>query len=338
MNNIINYHTRLVSVIIPVYNVENYLEKCIYSVVNQTYNNIEVICIEDKSTDNSLNLLKQIKLKNPKFNIKIIENLTNQGLSAARNLGVENAKGYYLTFLDSDDYINEGYIESLVAKAENTSSDIVIASCVKFDNENYFDHRNYEEELNNKHTLNYFRLPVMAWGKLYLTSFIHKNHFKFEKGLLHEDEVWSLQVLTATRKISLSSNALYYYRQRFGSIMDTRCKMSVEYARKYLEMLYCLYYTNNKLFYNGQYKRRFFAKYYLRILQLMDSTLNLIIESKLNINDKQNVLRDYDQFLIKHYGTIDILKNVRPNTLKIVKKLLKQRNALIYTIGTIISK
>ena len=70
----------------------------------------------------------------------------------------------------------------------------------------------------------------------------------------------------------------------------------------------------------------------------MDSTLNLIIESKLNINDKQNVLRDYDQFLIKHYGTIDILKNVRPNTLKIVKKLLKQRNALIYTIGTIISK
>ena len=114
-----------VSVIIPVYNVEPYLEKCLDSLINQTLKDIEIICINDCSTDNSLNILEQFKNKDER--IKLINLKENKGAAAARNEGLKIAKGEYLGFVDPDDYVDLNFYEELYKKAKQDDADIVKA-------------------------------------------------------------------------------------------------------------------------------------------------------------------------------------------------------------------
>lgn len=112
-----------VSVIIPVYNAENYLANCLNSVINQSYKNIEIICVDDNSQDNSSNILAEYSLKDKR--IKIIKNNNNSGAAISRNTGLDNASGEYIYFIDADDYIDERYIECMVNKIEQKNCDIV---------------------------------------------------------------------------------------------------------------------------------------------------------------------------------------------------------------------
>ena len=135
MNNRFNNNPKI-SVIIPVYNVEDYLEECLDSIINQTFKDLEIICINDGSQDNSLNILEEYAEKDNR--IKIITT-KNQGLSAARNRGLENITGDYVYFIDSDDYLELTAFEELYAVSEEKSLDLIHfkfdnCSCVKFAN------------------------------------------------------------------------------------------------------------------------------------------------------------------------------------------------------------
>lgn len=199
----------LVSIIIPVHNSSKYLKNCLESVINQTYENIEIICIENGSTDNSLEIINNYKDK-----IKIII-LEKASLSLARNKGIEKSNGKYLTFLDSDDTIEHNFIEELITNLEKNNSDLSICN-IKETNENtgkvhysncYPNDVIYKEEiLSNLDKFNHG--PT---NKLFKKEIIKNNDIAFPIKLKYEDIVFVIKYLVNCNKISKVNKYLYNY-------------------------------------------------------------------------------------------------------------------------------
>lgn len=212
---------KIVSVIIPIYNVENYLSECIESVRKQSYKNLEIILVNDGSTDNSLKICKKYAKMDER--IRII-NQKNSGLSAARNSGIEAAKGNYFFFLDSDDYIHSELINILVKIIENGENvDLVISN---YSNEG-LDYNNNGVQIwsqngfwNNYYSSNYI-CCVVAWGKLYKSS-LFRDNIRFPEGKIHEDEFILPKIIEKCKKIAFVDNPLYFYRIRKNSIMSSK--------------------------------------------------------------------------------------------------------------------
>lgn len=209
-----------VSLIIPVYNVERCVGKCLQSVEKQTYSNLEVIIINDGSTDGSYEIVKEYVESNSNFQCWSIE---NRGLGGARNYGMKKATGEYFFFLDSDDYISENCIEKLVERAKKDKSDLVV--CGNYDvqedgkiiycYENKY--RNNPTDLYREPTILFNR--VSAWGKLY-----HRELFdslEFVSRYWYEDMRLIPKLYLRAKTISYVNEALVYYVQRKGSIMNS---------------------------------------------------------------------------------------------------------------------
>lgn len=169
----------LISIIVPVYNLENYIEKCIESLIKQTYTNIEIILINDGSIDNSSKILdKFVKMDK---RIKVIHK-TNEGVSKARNIGLENANGQYITFVDGDDTVEKNYVEFLYKSIIDNKSDISICGHKDIKDGNIvFETKEIEINANSEQTLkmlfetNYFSTTV--WGKMYKKELFNENKF-----------------------------------------------------------------------------------------------------------------------------------------------------------------
>lgn len=210
----------MLSVIIPIYNVEKYLTKCIESVINQTYKNIEIILVNDGSTDNSKAIID--KYSSIDSRIKVI-NKKNGGLSDARNVGIELAKGEYITFLDSDDWIELNMYEKLYKYIKQENADIVQCSYQKVYDEEVNNQKN-KEEVNimsgEKSLYNLGEKTVVVWNKIYKRELF--NDIRFPKGKYHEDEFTIYKVLYKANKIVDLNLPLVYYRQREDSIMNSK--------------------------------------------------------------------------------------------------------------------
>lgn len=211
----------LVSVIVPIYNVEKYLVECLDSLRAQTYDKIEVIMVDDGATDSSGDLAKDYSKKDSRF---IYVHQENAGLSAARNTGIAHAKGEYLSFVDSDDWVDPQFIEKLVAGALSTGADVTIGGFIKemdlpykvaFDNSMVYSSTSGMSILSNIFTDEYF-LMILAWNKLY-KSYIF-NTVKFAVGKIHEDEYSVHRIIDAAHLITATTDALYHYRIRQDSI------------------------------------------------------------------------------------------------------------------------
>ena len=180
----------LISVIVPVYNIEKYLPRCIDSILNQTYKNWEAIFINDGSTDNSLKILEEYKRKNER--IKIIDK-KNAGSGAARNDGIESSKGKYIAFLDSDDWYEEDFLEKLYNNLIENNSDVSMCNPkMAYDNieknskiNTYF-FKSIELEKTPREILGILAMPVV-WNKLYKKEIIVKNGIKFPNYSFCED-------------------------------------------------------------------------------------------------------------------------------------------------------
>ena len=222
----------MISIIIPIYNVEKYLPKCLDSVVNQTYTELEIICINDGSPDNSLKILKEYQKKDSR--IKII-NQENQGLAEARNTGIDNAKGKFIFFLDSDDWLPLNAIEKLCNKQKEKNADIVIGGRnivtakreVQFLPKEYNKTLEFEEYISDSFKTEDFR--AVAWGKLYKTKIIKENYLYFPKGLLYEDLLFVMKYLYYSSKIIILRENIYNYRyDRRNSIVNTINKKDMD--------------------------------------------------------------------------------------------------------------
>lgn len=203
----------LISVIIPVYNVEQYLSKCLDSVVNQTYKNLEVILVDDGSTDNSGKICDEFALKDNRI---IVIHKSNGGLSSARNEGLKFAKGQYVGFVDSDDYIEIGMYEKLLEVSLKYGSDVVCSNYYRVTNNKIYykkilKGKNILAEISNNKGLEmgFDNLPFHACDKLFERSLF--NNLSFPEGQLFEDISTISKIFMEAKKIVIYDKPLYYY-------------------------------------------------------------------------------------------------------------------------------
>lgn len=219
----------LVSIVIPVYNVEKYIHDCVDSVIAQTYHDLEIILVDDGSTDSSGIICDKYKEKDDR--IKVFHQ-KNGGLSAARNTGMDSAIGEYLYFLDSDDYIEPQTIERLVDTIEQEKADIVLFDgyVVYTDCENdgsdekYCRKKHYKTATGKKFlkeliSRDEFRTPVQFFFFSHL--WIKKNKLRFYEGIIHEDVLFTLKVFLANGVVAHCNEKLYARRIRPASIMTS---------------------------------------------------------------------------------------------------------------------
>ena len=234
------------SVIVPVYNVSNYIEKCLKSIFNQTFKNYELIIINDGSTDDSEKKIKRL-IKNRKNVIYI--NQKNQGLSMARNNGVKKAKGEYLLFVDSDDYIEKNLLKKLSA----CNSDLIRFQIAEVNNEKIINF-NEKEIFKTSGILAFneivkYHFIETAWAYCYKTEFYKKNKFQFQKGMYHEDFGLIPYIIFKAKTFESINYIGYYYIQRENSIMSSNdYKKEVKKAFDFLEQYIIL--KNKFLNYN----------------------------------------------------------------------------------------
>ncbi len=215
----------LVSLIIPVYKVEKYLNKCVESVVNQTYKNLEIILVDDGSPDNCPNMCEAWAKKDSR--IKVIHR-KNGGLSAARNSGIEVAKGEYFCFVDSDDYVAKDYVKSLYESLKSNNADMAICEVTEVNEKyNVIDDKKTRERLTNcvKTGLELLDLIlpaktyayVVAWNKLYKRELF--NNLRYAEGKIHEDEFIIHRLFARCNRVAIIDKPLYYYLKRGDSII-----------------------------------------------------------------------------------------------------------------------
>lgn len=231
----------LFSIIIPVYNVEKYLEKCLDSLSNQTYKDYETIIVNDGTTDNSQEIIDKYKDKLPNCKAYIKE---NGGLSDARNFGIEKASGDYLFFLDSDDYIDENLLEVLKENIEEYNNPQIIRFPKKIVNENgdIVDYDRVKEFINldgSKAFVNLRKNRIIletAWAYIYRRDFWNKYKFRFAKGKIHEDLGLIPLVIISADTVCAISSPYYNYVSRQNSIITTKdYKKDLKKAQDILE-------------------------------------------------------------------------------------------------------
>ena len=214
-----------VSVIVPVYNVDPYLVECLDNIINQTLKEIEIICVDDCSTDNSYMILEEYSKKDSR--IKLIKHKENRGLGPARNTGIENATGEYISFIDSDDYVSLDFLENLYSTAKKFTSDVVSTlSIYRGNNEKLFNYYDISDNISEVSIINekidtYEYLFMTAWNKLYNRFFLLQNDLYFmEIKSGPEDEDFYQRLLVTEPKTSYNHKSIYYYRKRDNSIIQ----------------------------------------------------------------------------------------------------------------------
>ena len=257
----------LVSIIIPAYNVESYIRKCVESVIVQTYKDLEVIVINDGSTDSTFSQLMELKEKDSR--IKVIS-WPNQGLSAARNLGIEISNGDFIFFLDGDDWLDSTCVERMIAVQKQENSDIVVADYMRFREEdsNFLLHIAKEDYYTKTYSMtewfmnmeNEGMIFVFAWGKLYKKE-LFKN-LRYPINMKMEDAYTTYLSYLLTDRISYIHEPLYIYRVNPSGIMSTSSKKDRYPARPLEEEITILSMLgmNNEIAIKSYYNRLHFLK------------------------------------------------------------------------------
>lgn len=212
-----------VSVVVPIYNVEKYIKKCMDSLVNQTLQEIQIIFVNDGSTDESGNIAKEYASKYP--NKIIYLEKENGGLSDARNFGMRYAEGEYIAFLDSDDYVENTMYEEMYNKALQENSDYVECDFVweypnKVKKDKRIPYSNKKEMLTN--------VRVVAWNKLIKREILEKNNISFPKGLRYEDIEFTYKLIPYLNKVSYVDKEFVHYVQRNNSIANVQNERTAE--------------------------------------------------------------------------------------------------------------
>lgn len=301
-----------VSVIVPIYNVEEYIEECVTSILKQTLKEIEIILVNDGTKDNSMKIIE--KYFDDK-RIKVI-NKENGGLSSARNAGLKIAKGEYISFIDSDDYIEKTMLEDLYNASEG--ADIIFS--------NGFDYNMNDGKLLKSSRKFFFKTAVnkgsyvcmytsaVVWNKIYKREFLQENNLNFIEGIIHEDDIFTIKTHFLANKVKYIEKNHYYYRiNRKNSIMNNNAKI------KHLENYKIIYEKLNEFFnyFNGSN----FEKFRLYLL------LNyyIVFEWRLDKKEHKNEVKIFEKEVKKYYNNL-ILSEIEKKIIQDdLKRILKNR-------------
>ena len=276
-----------VSVIVPFYNVENYIEKCLETLVNQTLKDIEIILVNDGSKDRSIDIVNKFLKQYPEKIVYLEKE--NGGLSDARNFGIPHAKGEYIAFLDSDDYVEKDMYENMYELAKKEDSDMVECDF-------YWE---YPDKLKKDEGTIYHgkkemieKVRVVAWNKLIKKEILEKSDVKFPKGLRYEDVEFTYKLVPYIEKVSFLKKPCVHYVQREGSISNKQNERNKEIFDVLDNVIN--YYKENEIYdtYKDEleyvYVRYAFCSSLLRIVKIKDED----IQQKLldltwdNVNNK----------------------------------------------------
>ena len=300
-----------VSVVVPVYNVEKYLRTCLDFIVAQTLREIEIICVNDGSTDGSPAILEEYAKEDAR--IKIISQ-ENRGLSGARNTGMDAATGKYLAFVDSDDWFYSlTALEELYERAEKFSLDLLRHRLICFDNDKgTFFHRPWDDYAKflpkgfrteafppEACTPFFWRIPVTAPGGFYRRAFIERFRHRFAEGLTFEDQLFFRRCLMTASRVGFLDKALYVYRRnRAGSITDdwdgnwkdytVIHRLLFEYAREHLKSAFLLETLRRNIveIFSGAYAVRNDVVWKESMAPLMRDALAVVVPAEIGKTDK----------------------------------------------------
>ena len=280
----------MISVIVPVYNVEKYIEKCLKSLVEQTLKNIEIIIVNDGSTDNSKKIISKFAEKYS--NIKYYEK-TNGGLSSARNYGIKYANGEYVAFLDSDDYVEKNLYELMYKKALQENSDMVECDFIwEYYGKNGDIVKTKKDKRKKFKTLNQYvkNARVVAWNKLIKKQIIDDFNIRFPEGLIYEDIEFFYKLFPHLNKISYVNIYGIHYVQRNGSILNSNPE-KIGDIFKILDNV-IKYYRDLDIYENEmkyRYRRILLGSSMKRILKIKDKKLkkNFFLKTLKSLNMKQ---------------------------------------------------
>lgn len=258
-----------ISIIVPIYNIELYLEKCIESILNQSFKEFELILVDDGSTDRCAEISNMYATKDSR--IRVIHK-KNGGLSSARNAGIEIAKYKYIAFVDGDDFIHKDMYKILYEEIIKNNSEIAICNFKKVYNKN-----SISNSMENKRSVNLSNIDALnmlysekgaeftvAWNKLYNKELF--DDIRFEYGKIHEDEFIAHKILYKAQKITYIEQELYYYVQREDSIVNSKFnikKLDAVYAFNERKLFFKQI-KNSELQYKAEYNyvKYFFESYY----------------------------------------------------------------------------
>lgn len=304
------------SFIVPVYNTEKYLKKCLDSLVNQTYKDFEIIVVNDGSTDKSSSIISKYQKKYK--NIIVIDK-ENEGLSMARNRGVQKSSGKYIIFVDSDDYVSNKLLEEVDKKIDDSD---ILRFQIATEDEGYTKINEYHEEgfesmcgYDAFKYLSSYHFVEPAWCYVIRKNYYIENKFSFKKGVYHEDFGLIPYVIYKARKVKSIDFIGYYYIQRNGSIMNNNdYKKTVKKAFDMLE----------------QYKTmRLFAKNINRKNNLDDYFLSYISNSV--IVKARELKKDEKKVYINELKKLNVFDGVLVNTrIRRFKKYLMKHNLNLY--------
>lgn len=304
------------SFIVPVYNTEKFLKKCLDSLVNQTYKDFEIIVVNDGSTDKSSNIISKYQKK---YKNVIVIDKENEGLSMARNRGVQKSSGKYIIFVDSDDYVSNKLLEEVDKKIDDSD---ILRFQIATEDEEYTKINEYHEEgfesmcgYDAFKYLSSYHFVEPAWCYVIRKNYYIENKFSFKKGVYHEDFGLIPYVIYKSRKVKSIDFIGYYYIQRNGSIMNNNdYKKTVKKAFDMLE----------------QYKTmRLFAKNINRKNNLDDYFLSYISNSV--IVKARELKKDEKKVYINELKKLNVFDGVIVNTrIRRFKKYLMKHNLNLY--------
>lgn len=310
-----------VSIIVPIYNMENYLEKCIESIIEQSYKNIEIILINDGSIDKSEIICKKYQMKD--YRIKLIST-KNEGVSNARNLGIEASTGEYISFIDPDDTVDKKYIEKLLICIKKYSCDVVF--CLEKDvypdlKKSYDIKLKDEKSLSNNFYKDFYLIAEQfhaSWGKLYKSDIIKKYNIKFPLNIVvSEDHIFNQEYLKYVKTYGFLNEHLYnYYIRKNNSasrnISEKHFLSELENLKRKKEYL-----TNELFLVDKKEKNIYLLKYTKRIiskfLSLEDINKDEFKKLKIRLTKIKEIIPLDNIFMInmslKEYMYVFFLKN-----------------------------
>ena len=257
------------SLVLPIYNVEKYIKKCLESITAQNFKNFEVLCIDDCGTDNSIKITQEFVQKDSRF--KIIKHENNRGLSAARNTGIDNATGKYILFIDSDDWIENNLLEQIVIAFEQNKTDSVWFNSYIYNQKSgqtYFLTDNLKESTKIYLTPdNINNFASYAWNKAFKLSKLKSLNIKFPEGLYFEDSEFYLKIFSNISEIYLITQPLYHYQLRENSIVTSsdNVEKKLNDIFQITINLYKYFLSNNTFKQNKKIILRYFAQNILSV-------------------------------------------------------------------------
>lgn len=311
------------SVIVPIYNVAAYLNQCVASLVRQSYPNLEIILVDDGATDDSGAIAEQWGKKDARVRVF---HRQNEGLSVARNIGIQAATGEYLLFVDSDDYVAESYVENLVDALESEDADIsmckyytVWADEITLEQKLPAEKRSISTEEYLKLFYTYSGHYSVVWNKAYRKKLF--EHVSFEEGKRNEDARIMLFIMLEANKVAHTPDGLYYYRQRQSSIMngvskDKVLRSELDWIAEHLTVLKengkdTLYTLALKLYFNkmaefyvyleGTYKKEI-KQALKQTCRQLTGCVGLSFKSKLKILFCSSLPEVYGKLFCNHHG------------------------------------